>query len=297
MINMLASVIITLAMIAVPFLITYIFNHYSDEHDQKPVDAFGDKGLLMLVSCCILLWFVPWGVILLLPIALSVSAVSPAGRQSWQRFSKIRSTSIACMMIVLLIGGFLPVSDPISPDAWGEPMFTENPNAPNYPSGQQYTWLMRPSEGGLNVEIVQSLKLRTPHQFAKFGASSSTLTIADVFDMQESRLAQAIQLLDQQIVFDIDEDAMKLVPIQVKNTHNYNPTGEQHELNIRLYELRSLTLSSDIDGVKVGEVFCAAKSSWGGELDILVVVRPVGHTGLVDDRYAEGLTVQWILAD
>ena len=113
MINMLASVIITLAMIAVPFVITYIFNHYSDEHDQKPVAAFGDKGLLVLVSCCILLWFVPWGVILLLPIALLVSAVSPAGRQSWQKFSKIRSTSIACMMIVLLIGGFLPVSNPI----------------------------------------------------------------------------------------------------------------------------------------------------------------------------------------
>ena len=54
-----------------------------------------------------------------------------------------------------------------------------------------------------------------------------------------------------------------------------------------MYELRSLTLNSDPNGFKVGEVFCAASPSWGGELDILVVVRPIGHTGLISDRYAE----------
>ena len=54
-------------------------------------------------------------------------------------------------------------------------------------------------------------------------------------------------------------------------------------------------MSSDPQGIKVGEVLCAAESSWGGELDILVVVRPIGHTGLNSDRYAESLTVQWLL--
>ena len=52
-----------------------------------------------------------------------------------------------------------------------------------------------------------------------------------------------------------------------------------------------------IAGIKVGEVFCAAKGTWGGELDLLVVVRPVGHTGITQDRYAESLTTQWISAD
>ena len=90
---------------------------------------------------------------------------------------------------------------------------------------------------------------------------------------------------------------MLLLPIKDKKTHTYDAGGEKHELDIRLYELRSLTLSSNPQGVKVGEVFCAAESSWGGELDILVVVRPLGHTGLSSDRYAESLAVQWLSAE
>jgi hypothetical protein len=156
---------------------------------------------------------------------------------------------------------------------------------------------MLPTDGGLNVEIVQSLSLRTPHQLGKLASASSTLTIADLFDMQQSRMVQAIQLLDEQIVFDIDENEMLLLPIKDKKTHTYEVGGEKHELDIRLYDLRSLTLSSNPQGVKVGEVFCAAESSWGGELDILVVVRPIGHTGLSSDRYAESLTVQWLSAE
>ena len=293
---MLVSVIISLLMVAVLFLVVYILNRIEGEGKFEFRLAYGDKGLEMLILCVLMLWLIPWGVLIVLPSALTLSVLSPAGRESWHKFGKIRVYAIICIIVVLLIGGFAPTSNPRSPSEWGQPLFTENPNAPLYPAGQQYTWLMLPMDGGLNVEIVQSLKLRTPHQFGKLASASSTLTIADIFDMQQSRLAQAVQLLDEQIVFDIDEDEMLLSPIKDKKTHTYDTGGENLELDIRLYELRSLTLSSDPQGIKVGEVFCAAHSSWGGELDILVVVRPVGHTGLVSDRYVEGLTVHWILA-
>ena len=105
------------------------------------------------------------------------------------------------MVVILLMGGFVPTPEPKSPDEWGEPLFTENPNAPLYPAGKQYTWLMLPDDGGLNVEIVQSLTIRTSHQFSKFSLASSTLNIADIFNMQQSRMDQAIELLDEQIVF------------------------------------------------------------------------------------------------
>jgi len=293
---MLVSVIISLLMVAVLFLVVYILNRIEGEGKFEFRLAYGDKGLEMLILCVLMLWLIPWGVLIVLPSALTLSVLSPAGRESWHKFGKIRVYAIICMIVVLLIGGFAPTSNPRSPSEWGQPLFTENPNAPLYPAGQQYTWLMLPTDGGLNVEIVQSLTLRTPHQFSKLASASSTLTIADIFDMQQSRLAQAVQLLDEQIVFDIDEDEMLLSPIKDKKTHTYDTGGENLELDIRLYELRSLTLSSDPQGIKVGEVFCAAHSSWGGELDILVVVRPVGHTGLASDRYVEGLTVHWILA-
>ena len=291
---MLFSVIMSFLMAAVLFLIVYISQRNETEEQIEYRLAYGDKGLEMLILCVALMWLIPWGVLVVLPVALALSALSPAGRKSWQEFGKIRAYAIISMIVVLLIGGFAPVSTPRSPSEWGDPLFTENPNAPLYPSGQQYTWLKLPTDGGLNVEIIQSLSLRTPHQLGKFGSASSTLTIADVFDMQQARMVQAIQLLDEQIVFDIDENEMLLSPVKDKKTHTYNAGGEKHELDIRLYELRSLTLSSDPQGIKVGEVFCAAESSWGGELDILVVVRPIGHTGLNSDRYAESLTVQWL---
>ena len=197
--------------------------------------------------------------------------------------------------MILLAGGLIPVSEPISPSQWGEPLLKENPNAPIYPSGTQFTWVMLPSDGGLNVEIVQSLKLRIPHQFSQIGSASTTLDLAGIFNMEQSRLKQAVELLDEQIVLNLDSNEMNLVEIISADKHKYiDTTGNEYNLDVRLYELRSLTLSSDADGFKVGEVLCAASGSWGGELDLLVVVRPISHTGIQQDRYAEGLVSQWI---
>lgn len=293
---MFASIVISAFLVAILLLIVNIKNRTQNHETLTLRTAFGDKGLEMFLTCILLLWILPYGVILILPLALLLSILSPAGRQSWHDFGKIRSYAIASMLVVLLLGGLVPTSNPKAPQDWGEPLFYENPNAPLYPSGKQYTWLNLPTDGGLNVEIIQSLSIRTPHQFGKLSAASSTLNIADLFDLQQSRLNQAVQLLDDEIILDIDKDEMKLVPIKDKDTHTYDSGSELHELEIRLYELRSLTITTNPSGVKVGEVFCAAESSWGGELNVLVVVRPVGHTGLISDRYAESLAVPWILA-
>jgi hypothetical protein len=61
-----------------------------------------------------------------------------------------------------------------------------------------------------------------------------------------------------------------------------------------LYELRSLSIGVDEDGMKVGEVLCIGTSNWGGELDVLVIVRPIGHSGLSNDRYSETLVIDWL---
>ena len=294
MLTMIMSLITSVMLIGVMFAIVSIKNKLDDDEQISVKSAFGDKGLEMLIGCIVLMWIVPYGLIIIIPSALILSILSPAGRNSWRDYGKIRAYTIASMLLIVLFSGFAPTSSPKSPEMWGEPLFSENPNAPIYPAGQQYTWLNLPTDGGLNVEIIQSLTIRTPHQFGKFSAASSTLAIADLFDMQQARLDQAIQLLDQQIVFDIDEDEMKLLPIKDKQRHTYDIGSKSFDLDIRMYELRSLTLNSDPNGFKVGEVFCAASPSWGGELDILVVVRPVGHTGLSSDRYVEGLTAQWI---
>ena len=259
-------------------------------------DILGEYGIETLLICVVLLWIVPWGIIIILPIVLLISLISPAGRHSWKQFSRTRIYVVLSLCMILFAGGFIPASEPISPTKWGEPLLKENPNAPIYPSGSQYTWVMLPSDGGLNVEVVQSMKLRLPHQFSQFGSGSTSLDLADIFNMEQSRLKQAVELLDEQIVLNLDSDEMNLVEIIAADKHKYidSNSGDEYNLDVRLYELRSLTLSSDVDGFKVGEVLCAASGTWGGEIDMLVVVRPISHTGIQQDRFAESLVSQWI---
>jgi hypothetical protein len=267
----------------------------SEDSDFDRNEIIGEYGIETLVISILLLWIIPWGLFIVIPLILLISLVSPAGRHSWKQFNRTRIYVVISLCMILLAGGLIPVSEPISPSQWGEPLLKENPNAPIYPSGTQFTWVMLPSDGGLNVEIVQSLKLRIPHQFSQIGSASTTLDLAGIFNMEQSRLKQAVELLDEQIVLNLDSNEMNLVEIISADKHKYiGTTGNEYNLDVRLYELRSLTLSSDADGFKVGEVLCAASGSWGGELDLLVVVRPISHTGIQQDRYAEGLVSQWI---
>jgi hypothetical protein len=267
----------------------------SEDSDFDRNEIIGEYGIETLVISILLLWIIPWGLFIVIPLILLISLVSPAGRHSWKQFNRTRIYVVISLCMILLAGGLIPVSEPISPSQWGEPLLKENPNAPIYPSGTQFTWVMLPSDGGLNVEIVQSLKLRIPHQFSQIGSASTTLDLAGIFNMEQSRLKQAVELLDEQIVLNLDSNEMNLVEIISADKHKYiDTTGNEYNLDVRLYELRSLTLSSDADGFKVGEVLCAASGSWGGELDLLVVVRPISHTGIQQDRYAEGLVSEWI---
>ena len=295
---MLGGVITTLLLL-VAIVGLVLFNKKKSESNGQDFDRndiIGEYGIETLVICILLLWIVPWGILIILPVILLISLVSPAGRVSWQQFTRLRIYVVISLCMILFAGGFVPASEPISPSEWGEPLLKENPNAPIFPSGSQYTWVMIPSDGGLNVEVVQSMKLRLPHQFSQFGSASTSLDLADIFNMEQSRLKQAVELLDEQIVLNLDSDEMNLVEIIAADKHTYaaSGSGDEYNLDVRLYELRSLTLSSDADGFKVGEVLCAASGTWGGEIDMLVLVRPISHTGIQQDRFAESLVSQWI---
>lgn len=297
---MFGGVIITLMLFGLILGLT-LYQKKKNESEGQDFDRnniLGEYGIETLLICIFLLWIVPWGIIIILPMTLLISIISPAGRHSWKQFSRTRIYVVLSLCMILFAGGFIPASEPISPSEWGEPLLKENPNAPIFPSGNQYTWVMLPSDGGLNVEVVQSMKLRLPHQFSQFGSASTSLDLADIFNMEQSRLKQAVELLDEQIVLNLDSDEMNLVKIIAADKHKYiDPnSGSEYNLDVRLYELRSLTLSSDVEGFKVGEVLCAASGTWGGEIDMLVVVRPISHTGIQQDRFAESLVSQWIFS-
>ena len=258
--------------------------------------ALGPMGLESAVACLVLMWILPWGFILLMPGVLLLSYLSSAGRAAWGEHRVQRLTLVVCTTTMVLIAGFVPVSEPVSPEEWGEPLLKENANAPMYPASEQYTWLMLPEDAGLDVEIVQSITMRLPYQYGPLGAASSAFDLSELIGMEQGRLRQAIELLDQQTPGpSLDPDEMQMVPISSETKHRYLSTsaGVDESVEVRVYELRSL-LSSSEEGTRVGEVLCVAKPTFGGELQMLVVVRPILHPGLSSDRFAESLVIGWL---
>jgi hypothetical protein len=267
-----------------------------DDPNHSPRVIFGPLGLETALIGLVLLWLIPWGLLLLLPLILVLSVLSPAGRQDWRDHKKARITLSLCVVAMIILGGCVPVQEPVAPESWGEPLLKENPNAPIYPASQQYTWLMLPEEAGFEVEIVQSISMRLPYQYGAWGAPSTALDLASWFGMETDRMRQAIELLDQQTAGPtLDPDEISMININLPDTHTFISTtkGVNEEVEVRVFELRSL-LSTSEDGTRVGEVLCVAKASLGGELQLLVIVRPRLHPGLSSDRFAESLVIEWL---
>lgn len=282
------GIVHSLLPLAAGALTLYLMNKRTPQ--EPPVhwsEPIGRNGCIMAVVFAVLLWFVPYGILLLLPIMLVLSAVSPAGREEWKLHRNPRIVALLLSVLMFAGGGMLPVSTPSAPQEWGQPTFIENPDAPLYPASEQYTWLM-PS-----FEIVQSLSIRMPHQTGSVSGESSTFNIAFALGVESSRMQQSIALLDEQISFvRLDPSEVKLDPISAPDTHRYIGGDEDVTLEVRLFDIKTLISTSE-DGTKVGEVVCVGSASAGGQMDMLVVVRPVGHSSISSDRYAEAYTLEW----
>ena len=80
MLTMIMSLITSVMLIGVMFAIVSIKNKLDDDEQISVQSAFGDKGLEMLIGCIVLMWIVPYGLIIIIPSALILSILSPAGR-------------------------------------------------------------------------------------------------------------------------------------------------------------------------------------------------------------------------
>ena len=287
-------------LLVLAIVIVVVVERWKSEDDElfDWRSGFGPLGFEALVVTLVLMWFAPGGILLIGPLMLLLSALSPAGLLAWKEFKRPRILVSICLVVMIVAGGFTPVSAPTSPSEWGQPLFTENPNAPLYPAGEQYTWLMLPKSGITDFEIIQSLSLRLPYQYGPLGAEPTAFWLASLFNMEQGRLNQAVELLDQKLSLpgSLDVEEMNLEPIPVESTYRYSSTEVSVDqlVSVHLYELRSLSIGTDEKGVKVGEVLCVATSNWGGELDVLVIIRPIGHPGLSNDRFANTLVLDWL---
>ena len=242
------------------------------------------------------LLLVPYGALVLIPLILALSFVSPAGRMDWSEYRNQRFVAVFLVLIMIGISGFMPIETPRSPEEWGEPFATENPYAPAWPASEQYTWVFAEVLDPTNFEVVQSLTIRTPHQTNPFQQVESSILVSTLLGMQESRMRQAIDLVDERVIFPIDSEAFRLDQKGDAQAHTFRPSSGNVELNVWVYDCYT-TSGTNPDGVKVGEVLVTGQSNWGGMIELVVIVRPISHDGLVSDPYAESYVNAWLDAE
>jgi hypothetical protein len=68
------------------------------------------------------------------------------------------------------------------------------------------------------------------------------------------------------------------------------------EVEFRRYDVKSTAFGVDAEGSKVGDVVVASAADWGGELDLLVIVRPLAHPSLELDANGEPWIRDWLSA-
>ena len=259
--------------------------------EQMWYAPIGVDGLRFFLLLPLLLWVVPGGLLLVLPGMLALSVASPAARAAWSEHRNERALVIGVALLCLGASALLPVASPTSPEAWGQPLFTENTHAPVYPASHQYTWVTT------DVVVLQSLSLRLPHQQGVWGAEWSALTLASAFDLETSRMHQAIDLIDDELPFQLDPNDVFLEAVPAPGTVDVRLTStEVQTVAFRHFDIKTTAIGLDPSGTKVGEVVTASVASWGGELDMLIIVRPVAHPTLDDDARGEAWMRTWLQA-
>lgn len=262
------------------------------EGDDTITSPLGPQGLASFAAFAVLIWIVPAGALLVIPGLVVLSLASPASRATWVEERTPRILVIGVALLCFGAGGVLPVDDPIAPERWGTPLFVENPNAPLYPASEQYTWVTN------DVVILQSISMRLPHQPGAWGAEGAALWLSSTFGMEVDRMHQAIALLDEEVPFvRLSPDEIHLVSIAAPSSLEVRLVDDSEgTVEFRRYDVRSMAFGVAEDGTKVGEVVVVAKARWGGQLDLLVVVRPVAHPSLSTDANAEMYIRDWLAA-
>ena len=282
-----------LVFISIP--LSYALHRWRQGEEAEPFDQFlGSKTSYFALASIAALWLVPYGLFVLIPLMFILSFSSPAGRIDWKEYRNERLIAVFIVFLMLGLSGLMPCDEPRSPEEWGEPFAKENPYAPAWPASEQFTWILVDDLDASNFEVVQSLRIRTPHQFGIFSQVESSVAISSFLGLENERMRQAIDIVDERLTFiRIDSDEFKLEQRGDAQEHTFRPSSGDVKMNVWVYDCLA-TSGTNSDGTKIGEVVIAGVPGWGGVLDLVVIVRPVFHDGLATDPFAETLVSTWL---
>ena len=282
-------------LVSISIPLSYALHRWRQGENAELFDQFlGSKTSYFALASIAALWLVPYGLFVLIPLMLILSFSSPAGRIDWKEYRNERLIAVFIVFLMLGLSGLMPCDEPRSPEEWGEPFAKENPYAPAWPASEQFTWILVDDLDASNFEVVQSLRIRTPHQFGIFSQVESSVAISSFLGLENERMRQAIDILDERLLFPpIDSEDFKLEKRVDAQEHTYRPSSGDVKMNVWVYDCLT-TLGTNPDGTKIGEVVIAGEAGWGGVLDLVVIVRPISHNGLLGDPFAETLVSEWL---
>ncbi len=223
----------------------------------------------------LLLWIIPNGILTLIPLAILVSIISPAGREEWKRFSTRRVAVAISLLLILNLSSLSSVSTPVGNEEW-DLIATENPYASAWPASEQWTWTH-------SQAVISVLNLRSPHTWSAWGQASSSIELGILLGMHNDRMRQSIETMNENFGTSIPPESFTLHEVETEGSHTY---GEL-DLHIARFELK-------MDGFdfSFADVLVVGISSFGGELTILSITRPVGSTQ--GDVFEEAIVLQYL---
>jgi len=258
----------------------------------------GDRRLRLYVLIGLLLawWVLPGGWLLLGLVLFGLSWLSPAGRAAWVDERWPRWGMVVSVVIGLVVVGLLPPSPPTVVAAFGEPIEGLEDKGLPWPHLQEHHHLLTGDRDGVDVAVVTVSTMRVPWQGGDVGLSGGVLFLGDIINMAEREMRDAVLLLTDSapLPVPVDEDTLQLTPIEGEaSTSAYRLDGDLTQLSFRRWDVTS-DLAANGNGVKVGEVaLVAAPAEAAGCVELLTVVRPVGHPALTSDPTAEEEVELW----
>lgn len=225
------------------------------------------------------LWLVPLGMWLLLIFAILYAAIgslaSGQQRREWSQRALPRLLTVVMLLMIHLMAGFIPPSEPIGEATWGEPFSTEPEESPLFPASQQYIWVL--NDGAIVVET----HMQIPGVLNPWLASSGMNKASQLSGTKEARFQEAVSLMSDWS----GQDSFTLVPIHDGVRHDYD--GQT-----LLYTHDDIML--DLFGMHPsGEMVTVFRPTWGGEMHLLTVIK-MGGDPFVGNPGAQSYVEDWL---
>ncbi len=238
---------------------------------------------ILLISH-ILLWVVPFnGLFIFISFILPSQVIDKKQRDSWSSKYKPRTFFLGLWLILILLCASIPISDPGTPNEWGDPIIVDDERVSFWPASSQNVWLLDRNLD--SPAVVTVLHQRVPATFCPWLVDHSTSFIVETLHIDESRLEEtAIRL-------GLNPDDFRLEKINSESKHTYKNSEETVNLSL-VVSKRQIITDFPFENTVVGELITAYQVNWGGELQVITVTQ-IGNSNS-NDPWAEEIILEWL---